>query len=285
MTQRRQVTIFGATMVFAGVVLAAMSIRTPSAKAHDDDDESSLVKIGFEIAPVPLHLEGKNRELVGLGSFIVNAQGDCNGCHTAGGPPNFNYANGGNPYFGQKTKTDPTTYLAGGTDFGPAVPPSAAVGGFPPGSQPASYPPAEYGEYVGPDMISRNLTPDKNGRPEGGHSLEEFKQILRKGTDFDHIHPTCTAALPTPTPANCIPPPFPGNDIGSLLQVMPWPVFHNMTDHQIEAIYEYLSVIPCIDNSFSTPPAGAPNELRNDCGDPHLSSPDGHTAGRRRAKP
>ena len=39
-----------------------------------------------------------------------------------------------------------------------------------------------------------------------------------------------------------------------------------MTDHDIEAIYEYLSAIPCIDNSTSTPPAGAPNELRNDCG-------------------
>jgi hypothetical protein len=49
---------------------------------------------------------------------------------------------------------------------------------------------------------------------------------------------------------------------------MPWPVFHNMTDHQIEAIYEYLSAIPCIDNNFSTAPAGASNELRNDCGDP-----------------
>jgi hypothetical protein len=47
---------------------------------------------------------------------------------------------------------------------------------------------------------------------------------------------------------------------------MPWPVFHNMTDHQIEAIYEYLSAIPCIDNTTSTPPRGAPNELRNDCG-------------------
>jgi hypothetical protein len=47
---------------------------------------------------------------------------------------------------------------------------------------------------------------------------------------------------------------------------MPWPTFHNMTDHQIEAIYEYLSAIPCINNAFSTPPAGAPNELLNDCG-------------------
>ncbi len=43
-------------------------------------------------------------------------------------------------------------------------------------------------------MIARNLTPDKNGRPEGGHTLSEFKQIMRRGKDFDHIHPTCTAA-------------------------------------------------------------------------------------------
>ena len=286
MTRGQRFRVLGPTMALAGVALAVLLIPSPRVRAHDEDDEDSLVKIGFEIAPVHLNLEGKNRALVGLGSFIVNAQGDCNGCHTAGGPPNFNYANGGNPYFGQRTKTDPTTYLAGGTDFGPAEIPSAAVGGYPPGSQPPSYPPAEYGGYVGPDIISRNLTPDKTGRAEGGHTLEEFKQILRKGTDFVHLHPTCTSALPTPTPANCIPPPFPGSDIGSLLQVMPWPVFHNMTDHQIEAIYEYLSAIPCIDNTFSNPPAGAPNELRNDCGsDSHFGDQDGHSAARRRAKP
>jgi len=282
MTQKQRLTILGTTMAFAGLILAVMFSHSSGVKANDDDDEGSLIKIGFQIAPVPLNLEGKNRALVGLGSFIVNAQGDCNGCHTAGGPPNFNYANGGNPYFGQKTTTDPTTYLAGGTDFGPAVPPSAAVGGFPPGSQPPSYPPADFGEYVGPDMITRNLTPDKFGRAEGGRTLEQFKEIMRKGTDFDHIHPTCTAALPVPAPANCIPPPVDGE----LLQVMPWPVFHSMTDHQIEAIYEYLSAIPCIDNSFSTPPAGAPDELRNDCGnDPPAGSQDIHSAVRRRAKP
>ena len=272
-----------AAIIFAGIM------NTPShVQAQDEGNsgEDQLVHIGYAIAPVPLKLEGKNseqRRLVGLGSFIVNAQGDCNSCHTAGGPPNFNYANGGNPYFGQPTKTDPTTYLAGGTDFGAAVPPSAAVGGFPPGSQPPSYPPAEYGEYVGPDIITRNLTPDKTGRAEGGRTLDQFKEIMRKGTDFDHIHPTCTAALPTPTPANCIPPPVDGN----ILQVMPWPVFHNMTDHQLEAIYEYLGAIPCIDNTFSTPPAGAPNELRNDCGADSqvVSNQDSHSAARRRAKP
>lgn len=100
-----------------------MSSRWPRVQARDNDreGEEALVHSGFEIAPVPLNLEGKNRDLVGLGSFLVNAAGDCNGCHTAGAPPNFNYANGGNPYFGQKQKTDPTTYLAGGADFGKAV--------------------------------------------------------------------------------------------------------------------------------------------------------------------
>jgi hypothetical protein len=53
---------------------------------------------------------------------------------------------------------------------------------------------------------------------------------------------------------------------GNLLQIMPWVTFSHMTDNDITAIYEYLSAIPCIDNSTSTPPAGAPNELRNDCG-------------------
>jgi hypothetical protein len=251
MTHQPRFSLLVATALLTGAALAVMLVRSPGVTAHDDDDEGSLIRIGFKIAPVPLKLEGKNRALVGLGSFIVNAQGDCNGCHTAGGPPNFNYANNGNPYFGQPTVTDPTTYLAGGMDFFSAVPPILGV-----------YPPPEYGSYVGPDIITRNLTPDKTGRPEGGRTFEQFKEIMRKGTDFDHIHPTCTSALPTPTPANCIPPPV----VGELLQVMPWPTFHSMTDHQLEAIYEYLSVIPCIDNTVSTPPAGAPNELRNDCG-------------------
>ncbi|HXW15972.1 MAG TPA: hypothetical protein VEN79_15810 [Terriglobia bacterium] len=268
----------GTAVALAAIAFAGM-MNTPSyvqAQGQGNNDEDQLIHIGYAIAPVPLNLEGKNHEqlrLVGLGSFIVNAQGDCNGCHTGGAPPNFNYANNANPYFLNQplgTKTDPTTYLAGGTPFGPAVPSSASVGGFPPGSIPSSYPPTGYPidpttgfPYVGPGIVSRNLTPDKNGRPEGGRTLEQFKQILRNGPDFDNIHPTCFSDTdPNIALGICIPPPVDG----SKLQVMPWPAFHNMTDHQIEAIYEYLSVIPCIDNNFAPPPAGAPNELRNDCG-------------------
>src|SRR6267143_1904359 len=279
MTQGQRLKVLGATITFAGVALAMM-LRSPSVQAQDDqnNDEGSLIHIGVRIAPVPLNLEGKNRDLVGLGSFIVNAQADCNGCHTAGGPPNFNYAAGGNPYFGQKTVVDPTVYLSGGTNFGPVGTPTGPLG------------------YAGPNMITRNLTPDNTGRPEGGHTLAEFKEILRNGTDFDHIHPICTAAqlaqIEATTDPNaslpvCIPATM-GNSVdGDLLQIMPWPVYHNMTDHQIEAIYEYLSAIPCIDNTTSTPPAGAPNELRNDCGggDPKPGSQDTPSRARRRAKP
>jgi len=197
-------------------------------------------------------MDGKDRDLVGLGSYMVNAAGDCNGCHTAGGPPNFNYAPGGNPYFGQKAVVDPTVYLSGGQNFGQVGTPTGPNG------------------YAGPFMITRNLTPDKNWRPEGGHTLSEFKRIMRHGKDFDHIHPTCTAAQLTEIEAGGTPvciPTSPDNPVdGDLLQIMPWPTFSHLSDRDIEAIYEYLSVIPCIDNTMTTPPDGFPNELRNDCG-------------------
>lgn len=233
------------------IVLAGILSSSPRAEAQQRSGpsllppdaqflpEAQLVEIGLKIAPVPLNLKGKDRKLVGLGSVIVNALSDCNSCHTGGGPPNFNYAAGGNPYFGEPQKIDPTVYMSGGQDFGPAVPPATAGG------------------YAGPDIISRNLTPDKTGLPEGGHTLAQFKQIMRTGIDFDHLHPTCTQVTPTPEPPNCIPPPVDGD----LLQVMPWPTFSNMTDHQLDAIYEYLSAIPCIEG-----PVDPSDPLHNDCG-------------------
>jgi hypothetical protein len=129
MKQRQPIKVLGATTSLVGVALAMILTRSPAAQAEDDwnDNEGSRIKIGLEITPVPLNLNGKDRNLVGLGSYWVNAVSDCNFCHTSGGPPNFNYANGRNPYFGQKKKTDPTAYLAGGTDFGPAVPPIPGI--------------------------------------------------------------------------------------------------------------------------------------------------------------
>ena len=225
MTQRQLLKIVGSFTAIAVIVVIGMLTTSPRGHASSEGNEQVEIQRGFAIAPVPLNLEGKNRDLVGLGSYIVNAQGDCNGCHSAG--PATEFAMGGNPYFGQPTKVNPATYLGGGRDFGPFPAP-----GF-------------------PNIISRNLTPDKTGRPEGGRTFEEFVQIIRTGADLDHLHPTCSPTVTT----NCIPPPFDGN----LLQIMPWPVYKNMTNHDLRAVYEYLSAVPCIEG----PPA--PSILHNDC--------------------
>jgi hypothetical protein len=219
----------GAAAAFAAIVLAGMLISSPRGQAQGGgNNNESKIQQGFEIAPVPLNLVGRNRALVGLGSYIVNAQADCNGCHSMG--PATEFATGKNPYFGQHpTKINPATYLGGGRDFG-----------LFPGPGPF------------PHIFSRNLTPDKTGRPEGGHTFQEFLTILRTGKDFDHLHPTCSGA----PNGICLPAPFDGD----LLQIMPWPIQQNMTDHDILAIYEYLSAIPCIDTIV----AGQP-QLRNVC--------------------
>lgn len=228
MNLKQNIGIGGLAVGVVAVVLIGLSVNSPRVLADSDNDSSdeSKIKAGFDMAPVPLNLKGKNRALVGLGSYIVNATGDCNGCHSAG--PATEFLPGGNPYQGQHpTKTNPATYLGGGRDFGPFGPGGALA-----------------------HLLSRNLTPDKTGRPLGGDEFSEFVEMMRTGKDFDHIHPTCTGA-PNGT---CVPPPFDG----TLLQVMRWPSFSNMTDHDLRAIYEYLSAIPCI----AGPPTGL---LHHDC--------------------
>jgi hypothetical protein len=217
MRRQQFLKIMGSGVALAAAILGGITITPRPGKAADDDE--SKIQQGFAIAPVPLNLAGKDRALVGLGSYIVNAQADCNGCHTSAplSMPWLEWVPGGIPYFGQRpTKVNPQFYLAGGQHF-------TLIPGL-------------------PDIISRNLTPDKTGHPEGGRTFDEFLQIIRTGADLDHLHPN-------------LPPPFDG----SLLQIMPWPSFQNMSDHDLRAIYEYLSAIPCI----TGPPA--PDPLHNDC--------------------
>jgi hypothetical protein len=94
------------------------------------DRASSSIQRGAELAPVPLNMAGLNPALVRQGSYIVNAQGGCNDCHTVP-----SYAAGGNPFEGQQEVVNAPCYLAGGAAFGP--------------------------------FVSRNLTPRANGLPAG----------------------------------------------------------------------------------------------------------------------
>ena len=77
---------------------------------------ASRISRGAEISPVPLNLNGLNPALVREGSYIVNAQGGCNDCHTVP-----SYAPGGNPFFGQPEVVNADCYLAGGAAFGPFI--------------------------------------------------------------------------------------------------------------------------------------------------------------------
>src|SRR5882762_4317426 len=110
MTPKQFVKPAAAVAAFAAIVLAGMLSSSPRVKATDDDDDRNESKIqrGFEIAPVPLNLEGKSRALVGLGSYIVNAHVPCNECHGSG-PAITQFLPGSNPYFGQTAVINPAT--------------------------------------------------------------------------------------------------------------------------------------------------------------------------------
>ena len=185
-------TLMLACMIAApGPAIAGSMAKAPApaskgaAAAEMNSSDASRVKRGYEISPVPLNLRGRNRALVGLGSYIVNAQGGCSDCHTW---PNF--AANGNPYLGQPEMVNVEHYMAGGRPFGP--------------------------------FRSRNLTPDPASTMTTEEHYQEFVSVMRTGLDPDYAHPA----------------------FGPLLQVMPWPVYRNMTDRDLRAIFEYLQAIP-----------------------------------------
>jgi len=130
---------------------------------------------------------------VGLGSYIVNAHGACNDCHT-----NPSFAEGHDPFLGQPEQINRFGYLAGGVPFGP--------------------------------FVSRNLTPNAQGKP-AGLTLDQFLETIHTGKDQKNRHP----------------------QISPLLQVMPWPVYGKMSDRDLGAVYEYLRSIPSHRFSLGVP--------------------------------
>jgi hypothetical protein len=117
----------------------------------DDDESEARVQIGFAYAHkqgITLDLKGRNRGLVGLGSYLVNAVGGCNDCHTA--PP---YTKDPYAALGAPKQINNACYLAGGQTFGP--------------------------------FVSRDITPFENGMP-AGLTFNKFKHVIRTGEDPDH---------------------------------------------------------------------------------------------------
>jgi hypothetical protein len=143
----RNVTCRALVLAFFGAT--GMAAANPG-DLQDDSRESgerAKVEIGYAIAPVALDTRRKNRALIGLGSYIVNAQSACSDCHT-----HPNYAPGGDPYGGQPEVLNAKEYLSGGRQFGP--------------------------------FTSANITPDASGRP-AGLTFEQFQEVIRSGRDPD----------------------------------------------------------------------------------------------------
>jgi hypothetical protein len=182
-------------MWIAAVAMATM-LQVPAARA----DEISQIRRGYDIITeifpkgTKLNFAGKDWELVGLGSYLVNSTG-CNDCHT-----HPNWATNHNPYMGQPKQINTAAYLAGGRQFLKSD-----------------------GTVL---ITSVNITPDKmTGRP-AGLTLQEFLLALQTGHD----------------PKD-----------GDILQVMPWPLYQWKTDRELRAMYEYLRVIPHLDEPTPGP--------------------------------
>jgi hypothetical protein len=120
---------------------------------------SAEERIGLQIAPLPLDLTGKDPRLVGLGSYLVNAIGDCWDCHanpkfTPPGAADPQFEVGGDPFLGQPEEIELDGYLRGGRAFG--------------------------------KFVSRNLRPEIGTGMPAGHTFQQFTNVMRYGTDHDN---------------------------------------------------------------------------------------------------
>ncbi|MFN3650898.1 MAG: cytochrome C [Armatimonadota bacterium] len=144
----RSTALIGAGLIATFALVNLAMNRAESAPGAKE------AKIGLRISPVPMKTNKKNKTLVGLGSYIVNAQSACADCHTSG-----LYQEGGDPHQGQPMQINTENFLAGGQTFGP--------------------------------FVSTNLTPDENGLP-GGLTFHEFDSLMRTGRHpegHEHFRP------------------------------------------------------------------------------------------------
>ncbi|MFL6716811.1 MAG: hypothetical protein ACJ8G3_10680 [Burkholderiaceae bacterium] len=163
-------------LTVAAASLSAMSLPARSNDNDNDDDARGLqlvireveatasqVKRGFDLVPTGVHLNmtGKNRALVGLGSYVVNTSG-CVDCHT-----HPSYMIGGDPYLGQREMINAQDYMTGGRMFGPV-------------------------------LTAPNLTPDSSGKP-AGLTRAQFITTLRTGHNPNDPPEHILQVMPWPT--------------------------------------------------------------------------------------
>lgn len=173
------------TWLVVGLLASAAFSIAGAGGLRDFLDSENPVKRGYAIVPpgVVLNLADKDRQLVGLGSYVVNTSG-CVDCHSRP-----TYSPGGDPFKGEPERLNAEEYLSGGRQFGP-------------------------------EITSANITPDNTGKP-AGLTRSEFIQMMRTGHN-------------------------PKDPPGTIVQVMPWPVYGKKTELELIAMYEYLRAIPSL---------------------------------------
>jgi hypothetical protein len=249
----------------AGLFMAVMVTAPTSHTSFAADTISpSEVEQGAAISPIPfdkLNLGNRPRAQVALGSYLVNGVGDCVGCHTF-------------PRFLRPVGTMPGTH-------GNATGNLAGLGSDPTSGNPFLDPPEQsltgqmkaninadthgvvthtqsgvpiypYNHFLAGGrcfgfFMSRNLTPDDTSKPRG-LTEAEFIQVMRTGKDVscdpDRASPPIYGGAVDPV---CSTPEGRGAGVNfnpDVLQSMPWPTYHSMTDTQLKAVYAYLSSLP-----------------------------------------
>jgi len=156
-------------VIAALAVVVATAYGVASGQETDESYKFSRdAQQGKEIAPVPLELNGKRPRLVYLGSYLVNAQGGCNDCHTCPSYRGLNpYTVGGRGLNGP-TPVNSLNYLSGGTPF----------------------------QIPSGTVTSPNLTPDSSGQP-GGLTYAQFKSAMQDGVHSRDSH--ILQIMPWPT--------------------------------------------------------------------------------------
>ncbi|SJM96355.1 hypothetical protein [Crenothrix polyspora] len=155
---------------------------------------------------VVLNLKKKNIGLVRTGSYLVNAIGNCNSCHVA---PTKTTPPSSSVY----SSGDPFKGEVAVIDFARYLGGGRIFGAI--AAKPATATTPEVIAFKG--YTADNLRPDISGKP-AGLTKDEFINVMRTGKD--------------------------PHDATRIIQVMPWPVYQNLSTTDLKAMYEYFRALP-----------------------------------------